>query len=130
MEPARPDACSDGEDDAALRDDSLPISNICKIMRTVLDENLKISREAKILIEECVTEFICFVTSEASDKCQREKRKTINAEDILTVMKQLGFDNYVYILQPYLFKYKDAVAKMNKEVEKNLVKKDVHGELK
>ena len=59
-------------------DEYLPISNIAKIMKNVLDRNTKISREAKNLVQESVTEFICFITSEASDKCNTEKRKTGN----------------------------------------------------
>ena len=54
----------------------LPISNISKIMKSVLDQKTKISREAKDLVQESVTEFICFITSEASFKCKKEKRKT------------------------------------------------------
>ena len=96
------------------------ISNINKIMRSVIDDNLKISKEAKNLVEECVTEFICFITSEASEKCKREKRKTINAEDILTVMKLLGFDNYVVILKVYHFKYKQALENVQNVVSSKL----------
>ena len=40
----------------------------------------------------CVSEFISFITSEASDKCVHEKRKTINGDDILFAMTSLGFD--------------------------------------
>ncbi len=77
-------------------------------MKSVLDKKLKISKEAKQLVEESVTEFICFITSEASEKCKKEKRKTINSEDLLTVMTHLGFDNYVVILKVYYHKYKEA----------------------
>jgi nuclear transcription Y subunit beta len=103
-------------------EENLPISNISKIMKKYLDNNMKISKEAKELVEECVTEFICFITSEASDKCKKEKRKTINGEDILTVMKHLGFDNYVVILQVYFYKYRESLAKVQNEVNKNLQK--------
>ncbi len=87
----------------------LPISNISKIMKSVLNPKLKISKEAKQLVEESVTEFICFITSEASEKCKKEKRKTINSEDLLTVMNHLGFENYVVILKVYYHKYKEAL---------------------
>ncbi len=87
----------------------LPISNISKIMKSVLDPKLKISKEAKALVEECVTEFICFITSEASEKCKREKRKTVNSEDLLRVMNHLGFENYVVILKVYYHKYRNAL---------------------
>ena len=65
------------------QDRFLPIANIARIMKKVLPNNAKIAKEAKESIQECVSEFISFITSEASDKCQQEKRKTINGDDIL-----------------------------------------------
>ena len=59
--------------------------------------------------QECVSEFICFITSEASDKCQQEKRKTINGEDMLWAMSTLGFEKYVDPLKIYLTKYRESV---------------------
>ncbi|KAG0477949.1 hypothetical protein HPP92_012668 [Vanilla planifolia] len=40
-------------------------------------------KESKETMQECVSEFISFVTGEAFDKCQREKRKTVNGDDLL-----------------------------------------------
>jgi len=40
---------------------------------------------------------------------QAEKRKTINGEDILYAMSQLGFDNYVEPLKLYLQKYRNVM---------------------
>jgi Histone-like transcription factor (CBF/NF-Y) and archaeal histone len=59
-------------------------------------------------VQECVSEFISFVTGEASDKCQREKRKTINGDDLLWAMTTLGFENYVLHLKSYLARYREA----------------------
>ena len=53
-------------------------------------------------------EFISFITSEASDKCQREKRKTINGDDLLWAMSTLGFEEYVEPLKVYLHKYRET----------------------
>ena len=77
-------------------------------MKTAIHPNLKISKDAKKLMDECVTEFICFVTSEASEKCKRERKKTINGDDILTVMNLLGFENYVVLMKVYFHKYKQS----------------------
>ncbi len=44
----------------------------------------------------------------ASERCQQEKRKTINGEDILFAMSTLGFDNYVDPLKLYLTKYREV----------------------
>lgn len=57
-----------------------------------------------------MSEFISFITSEASERCQNEKRKTINGEDILYAMVALGFDNYVEPLTLYLHKYREVFS--------------------
>nr|AHA94924.1 truncated nuclear factor NF-YB2 [Sorghum halepense] len=59
------------------QDRFLPIANISRIMKKAIPANGKIAKDAKETVQECVSEFISFITSEASDKCQREKRKTI-----------------------------------------------------
>ncbi len=33
----------------------------------------------------------------ASDKCQREKRKTVNGDDLIWAMTTLGFDDYIEV---------------------------------
>lgn len=96
-------------------------------MKKALPENAKIAKEAKECVQECVSEFISFITSEgnfflkrcqqnqkdlinniASDRCQQEKRKTINGEDILWAMQSLGFENYTEALKIYLGKYREV----------------------
>jgi nuclear transcription Y subunit beta len=91
------------------QDRFLPVANIARIMKKVLPSNHKIAKESKESIQECVSEFISFITSEASDKCQQEKRKTINGDDILWAMSTLGFDKYVDPLMKYLNKYRESV---------------------
>ncbi|KAI1093586.1 nuclear transcription factor Y subunit B-3 [Rostrohypoxylon terebratum] len=86
----------------------LPIANVARIMKTALPENAKIAKEAKECMQECVSEFISFITSEASEKCHQEKRKTVNGEDILFAMTSLGFENYAEALKIYLSKYRES----------------------
>ncbi|KAL3528109.1 hypothetical protein ACH5RR_012765 [Cinchona calisaya] len=77
-------------------------------MKKVIPGNGKISKDAKETVQECVSEFISFVTGEASDKCQREKRKTINGDDIIWAITTLGFEDYVSPLKQYLNKYREV----------------------
>lgn len=44
----------------------------------------------------------------ASEKCQVEKRKTVNGEDILFAMFSLGFENYSEALKIYLARYREV----------------------
>ncbi|KAG6717289.1 hypothetical protein I3842_04G091300 [Carya illinoinensis] len=90
------------------QDRFLPIANVSRIMKKSLPANAKISKEAKETVQECVSEYISFITGEASDKCQREKRKTINGDDLLWAMTILGFENYVGPLRNYLGKYRET----------------------
>ncbi|KAG4995861.1 hypothetical protein JHK82_026681 [Glycine max] len=76
------------------QDRLLPIANVGRIMKQILPPNAKISKEAKETMQESVSEFISFVTGEASDKCHKEKRKTVNGDDICWALATLGFDDY------------------------------------
>lgn len=89
------------------QDRFLPIANVSRIMKKALPANAKISKEAKETVQECVSEFISFITGEASEKCQKEKRKTINGDDLLWAMTTLGFETYVEPLKIYLQKYRE-----------------------
>ncbi|XP_010921780.1 nuclear transcription factor Y subunit B-1-like [Elaeis guineensis] len=89
------------------QDRLLPIANVGRIMKHILPPNAKISKEAKETMQECVSEFISFVTGEASDKCHKEKRKTVNGDDICWALSTLGFDDYVEPMRRYLQKYRE-----------------------
>lgn len=44
----------------------------------------------------------------AAERCQLEKRKTINGEDIIWAMEALGFDQYSQLMKIYLHRYKEV----------------------
>lgn len=46
--------------------------------------------------------------SRASDKCQKEKRKTVNGDDLLWAMATLGFEEYIDPLKIYLARYREV----------------------
>uniref|UniRef100_A0A8D8ZKQ0 Nuclear transcription factor Y subunit beta n=1 Tax=Cacopsylla melanoneura TaxID=428564 RepID=A0A8D8ZKQ0_9HEMI len=131
--------CADNTDDSnqgdlkpgmPLREQDryLPIANVAKIMKKAIPESGKIAKDARECVQECVSEFISFITSEASDRCHLEKRKTINGEDILFSMSALGFDSYVEPLKIYLQKYREATKgekSVNCEVYQELSVEDV-----
>ncbi|CAA7044216.1 unnamed protein product [Microthlaspi erraticum] len=96
------------EEDMTIKEQDrlLPIANVGRIMKNILPPNAKISKEAKETMQECVSEFISFVTGEASDKCHKEKRKTVNGDDICWAMANLGFDDYADQLRKYLHRYR------------------------
>ncbi|OIW04262.1 hypothetical protein TanjilG_00822 [Lupinus angustifolius] len=110
-----------GELSLREQDRFLPIANVSRIMKKALPANAKISKDAKETVQECVSEFISFITGEASDKCQREKRKTINGDDLLWAMTTLGFEEYVEPLKVYLQRFREM------EGEKTVAARDKEG---
>uniref|UniRef100_A0A915JE70 Transcription factor CBF/NF-Y/archaeal histone domain-containing protein n=1 Tax=Romanomermis culicivorax TaxID=13658 RepID=A0A915JE70_ROMCU len=112
----------------------LPMANIGRIMKHYIPDNGKVAKDAKECMQECISEFISFITSEASERCREEKRKTISGEDILCkimifgnlhiyaimeekraslvviidAMETLGLEPFVEPLKSYLQKYRMA----------------------
>ncbi|THZ52279.1 hypothetical protein D6C90_01244 [Aureobasidium pullulans] len=106
-QPLRPrNTKNDVASDANIRN----FAPVARIMKGALPDNAKIAKEAKECMQECVSEFISFITSEASEKCQQEKRKTVNGEDILFAMTSLGFENYAEALKIYLARYRETLV--------------------
>lgn len=105
----------------------LPIANISRIMKRALPENGKIAKNAKECMQECVSELISFITSEASDRCGSEKRKTINGDDILYSLRVLGFDNYEQVLKVYLSRYRQAQEENPRQRRRRSVKRRMSG---
>ncbi|KAL8038276.1 hypothetical protein ABFX02_11G095500 [Erythranthe guttata] len=75
-------------------DEYMPIANITRILRRILPTHAKVADDAKEAIQECVSEFISFITAEANRRCRRDYRTTVTPEDVLAAMASLGFDDY------------------------------------
>ncbi|XP_010269452.1 PREDICTED: nuclear transcription factor Y subunit B-4 [Nelumbo nucifera] len=116
-------ASTSSGDDRSLKEQDrlLPIANVGRIMKQILPPNAKISKEAKETMQECVSEFISFVTGEASDKCHKEKRKTVNGDDICWALGTLGFDDYAEPLKRYLHRFRELEGeKANQDKGSNI----------
>ena len=77
-------------------------------MKAAVPGTAKISKEAKECVQECVSEFISFITSEAAEECQMENRKSIGGEDILYAIITLGFENYPETMKIHLAKLRQV----------------------
>lgn len=123
-----PNSINPAEVELREQDRWLPIANVARLMKNTLPGSAKVSKDAKECMQECVSEFISFVTSEASDRCIREKRKTINGEDILFSMHDLGFENYAEVLKIFLAKYREQQALKHERGETKMTRKQLRAQ--
>ena len=86
----------------------LPLANISRVMRKILPAKYKVSKEAKQSMQESLSEFIAFISSEAGEKCYRDKRKTITGDDLLFGFSKLGFELYFKTMNDYFVFFKDT----------------------
>ena len=67
-----------------------PLANVARIMATELPEDAKIARSAKVMMQEIVTEFLCFITSEANDISLTKGHKAVTQDDVVQAFENLG----------------------------------------
>ena len=68
------------------------------MMKDVLPKEMKISKEARECVQECVSEYIAFITWKACEIVKENRRSVIVGEDIVQSMNELLFSNYVPIV--------------------------------
>ena len=74
------------------QDRFLPIANVAKVMTRQLSSHgyAKIAHDAKMDMQECVTEFICFIMSQSNDSTVSDNRKTVTGNDIAEACRDMG----------------------------------------
>ncbi|KAI9274286.1 histone-fold-containing protein [Phascolomyces articulosus] len=88
---------SDNERSGSMGDDelSLPKATVAKLISEMMPNDIVCTKEARdLLIDSCV-EFIHLIASESNDIADREAKKTIAGEHIVSALKELGFEEYV-----------------------------------
>ncbi|KAL0309766.1 UNVERIFIED_CONTAM: Nuclear transcription factor Y subunit B-8 [Sesamum radiatum] len=83
------------------QDRFLPIANISRIMKKALPANGKIAKDAKETVQECVSEFISFITSEY-----------VSGHSTVEIVCCLFcFEDYIDPLKVYLTRYREGDTK-------------------
>ncbi|XP_019179783.1 PREDICTED: nuclear transcription factor Y subunit B-1-like [Ipomoea nil] len=128
MEMGEKSGAANEEESFREQDRWVPIANVGRIMKKTLPANAKVSKDAKETMQECVSEFIGFVTGEASEKCRKERRKTVNGDDICWAMAALGFDDYAPPLKRYLQRYREQEGEQRANQERGISNEEVEAD--
>ncbi|GAA5820544.1 hypothetical protein JCM11251_003040 [Rhodosporidiobolus azoricus] len=96
---------------------SLPKATVNKLIAELLPEGVTASKEVKDLIVECCKEFVLTVSSEANEICEKESKKTMNPDHVVSALKALGFEDFVEGVEDVLKDHKELAKgeKANKK---------------
>jgi len=111
---------SDRETTNAATDEelTLPKATVQKLINEMLPSDLTCSKETRDLIIECCVEFIHLISAQANEICEKDAKKTISPEHIVTALKELGFESYVDEVEEVLKDHKQQVRDREKKTSK------------
>ena len=77
----------------ADEDLTIPRAAMNKMIKELLPQ-IRVANEARELILNCCTEFIHLISSEANEICNKQQKKTINAEHVLSGMQGIYISSW------------------------------------
>ncbi|KAI8895790.1 histone-fold-containing protein [Globomyces pollinis-pini] len=102
---------------------SLPKATMAKLIQELLPTDISSTKETRDLLTECCVEFIHLVSSEANEICEKEAKKTIAGEHVISALKNLGFEDYVPEMEELLTDHQKSL----KDREKRSARMDNSG---
>ncbi|KAL0949573.1 hypothetical protein HGRIS_009622 [Hohenbuehelia grisea] len=110
----------EGHSTAPPTDDdlSLPKATVAKMITELLPPDVVCAKDTRDLVIECCVEFIHLISSEANDICEKESKKTIAPEHIISALKTLGFDSFIAEVEDVLKDHKQQQKDREKKVSK------------
>ncbi|KAH9938442.1 histone-fold-containing protein [Fomitopsis serialis] len=97
---------------------SLPKATVAKMITELLPSDTSCAKETRDLVIECCVEFIHLISSEANEICEKESKKTIAPEHIISALKHLGFESFTTEVEDVLKDHKQQQKDREKKVSK------------
>lgn len=88
------------------------IATINKFVQDLMPADVTCSKETKDLLADCCVEFIHLLSSEANEICEKETKKTIAGEHIVSALKSLGYESYIEHIQEVVDEHQKTVKVM------------------
>jgi histone H3/H4 len=101
-----------------LHDFEVPASAIAKILKVALPEGAVCTKDARSAFSKAAGIFVLYITSCANDLARASKRSTINSQDIMTSLQELGYASFIPHLEATLekMKHESEVRKAQKSL--------------
>ncbi|KAK7695648.1 negative cofactor 2 transcription regulator complex subunit ncb2 [Cerrena zonata] len=97
---------------------SLPKATVAKMISELLPKDVTCAKDTRDLVIECCVEFIHLISSEANEICEKESKKTIAPEHIISALEKLGFERFEQEVKDVLKDHKIQQKEREKKVSK------------
>ncbi|ODV85310.1 hypothetical protein CANARDRAFT_199045 [[Candida] arabinofermentans NRRL YB-2248] len=87
---------------------SLPKATVQKIVSEILPSEFSFTKDAREALIECCIEFLMILSTESNDIADKELKKTISTDHVLKAVKDLGFVDYLPLLEKCLNEFKET----------------------
>ncbi|KAH3670467.1 hypothetical protein OGAPHI_000982 [Ogataea philodendri] len=87
---------------------SLPKATVQKIISEVLPSEFSFTKDAREALIECCIEFLMILSTESNDIADKELKKTISTDHVLKAVTELGFVDYLPVLEKCLSEFKET----------------------
>ncbi|KAI9139839.1 histone-fold-containing protein, partial [Paraphysoderma sedebokerense] len=84
----------------------------------MMPDDIACAKETRDLLMDCCVEFIHLISSEANEICEKESKKTIAAEHVISALQSLGFEGFVPEIQEVYREHKQSLKEREKKVTK------------
>ena len=81
---------------------NLPNAVITRIIKDALPDGVAVSKEARSAMAKAASVFVLYATSTANSLAQKNKKKTVSAQDVLNALEEMEFNNFVEPLKESL----------------------------
>jgi len=78
---------------------NLPNAVVTRIIKDAIPDGVAVSKEARLAISKAASVFVLYATSCSNNFALKNKRKTINAQDVLSAMEDMEFEQFIEPLQ-------------------------------
>lgn len=96
---------------------NLPNAVITRIIKDTLPEGVAVAKEARSAIAKAASVFVLYTTSTANSLAQKNKKKTVSAQDVFTAMKEMEFEKFNEPLQESLEVHKKSQQSKKEQKE-------------
>lgn len=97
---------------------SLPKATVQKIISEIIPKDIAISKDAREAITECSIEFIMILSTQSNDIAEKEAKKTIASDHVIKALEELGFHNYLQVINKVLEEHKELIKGKEKKNNK------------